>query len=425
MMKYSQVYKDSMMQYECGGLFIFDPGSYKLTRMDKYKEIRLSHKEASVLALLCMNAQQVVRRDLIVKEIWHNGVGCDNNLNKSILRLRRKFESIGLVDVINTTPRVGYMLNLPVKQESVNVTSSFFNENIEVVDDDASVPTWRVYRGAEKAGFFLMKKMMKPIFVTLAVFFTAFIIQNLNSNYNNSAITKIMPIKPLGKVNYNNNGRHVFYTRDINSPTQYSSLELLIDHNKSFYSLISKRAISYVELDMKGDFALQKVFLIDRSSNIELQLKCIAKNINDKGGDVSRGSGGSNRPSIFYTSFYRPCLNDNAFLGDLKIVSTRSSGDEHEGVTWTQDVAFITLDNNAVFNFKRISRAKEYKANVSHLDVKSFTVKQVKQNVLQQDPDISYIFNQLTQDDTYQIKIAPDKKIYVSSLFGGVIYSKQ
>lgn len=147
----------TIMQYQCGDLFIFDPGSYKLTQMGKHKEVRLSHKEASVLAMLCMNAQQVVRREILLSEIWHNGVGCDNNLNKSILLLRRKFESIGLFDVISTVPRVGYMLSLPVERVYINAATSLFDGKIGAGDSFDNETLIRILRAGE-ASFFSKKK---------------------------------------------------------------------------------------------------------------------------------------------------------------------------------------------------------------------------------------------------------------------------
>lgn len=397
-------------------MFIFDPGSYKLTQMSRNKEIRLSYKEASVLALLCMNAQQVVRRDFLLTEIWHDGVGCDSNLNKSILRLRRKFESIGLLDAISTVPRVGYMLSLPVERVYINAEQSFLDEKIDTVSKETLINTSR----ASGIASFLKKNTL--IVFLLFVLFAILLIPNYNGNFKNSVVVdKIIPIRTLGKKN---DGRYVFYTNDIDSPTQYIYFESLIDKSKLFYVLLSRRALSYVDVDVKTGLTLQKIFFIDRNQDIKLQLNCIAKHINNDDGNVKLRTSKSNGPSIIYSDFYRACLKKAVFLGELKVLSTRSSGDDFERATWTQDVTFITSRNEIAFNFKRISRDRFYKNNISHLDVKSFSVKKIKQSFLQRDDDISYLFNQLTQDDTYQVGIIPEKRIYVSSLFGGVIYSK-
>ncbi|WP_181364314.1 winged helix-turn-helix domain-containing protein, partial [Aeromonas sp. HMWF016] len=74
--------------------------------------VQLSQKETALLELLCATPTAPVERSTIIKEIWNDQAASDIGLNKAILGLRRKFESLGARDAIRTIPRVGYVLNV-------------------------------------------------------------------------------------------------------------------------------------------------------------------------------------------------------------------------------------------------------------------------------------------------------------------------
>lgn len=81
------------------------------------REVQLSHKEAEVLKILCTNSLSVVERGEFLESVWGGSESGDIGLNKSILMLRRKFESLGITKSIQTVPRIGYMLLLESKEE--------------------------------------------------------------------------------------------------------------------------------------------------------------------------------------------------------------------------------------------------------------------------------------------------------------------
>ncbi|AYV13685.1 winged helix-turn-helix domain-containing protein [Shewanella algae] len=74
------------------------------------REFRLSSKEVEVLTLLCQHQASTVTRQFLFDNAWPNGVGTDGHLNRVILLLRRKFDSLGVDEVIKTVPKVGYIL---------------------------------------------------------------------------------------------------------------------------------------------------------------------------------------------------------------------------------------------------------------------------------------------------------------------------
>ncbi|MGL6562903.1 winged helix-turn-helix domain-containing protein [Aeromonas hydrophila] len=91
----------------------FESKRYRLVINNK--EITLSQKETELLEMLCISSLAVVERNQLLQSIWGSSESADIGLNKNILMLRRKFESIGINNAIKTIPRIGYMLLLEVK----------------------------------------------------------------------------------------------------------------------------------------------------------------------------------------------------------------------------------------------------------------------------------------------------------------------
>lgn len=109
----SSNHNKTLKKYKCGDLFFFCPNTFRI--FFGKKEIRISHKEAAILTILCENHMRVVERKTLLSIVWKDSEGADSNLNKNILLLRRKFESIGLNQAIETIPRVGYVLKLDIE----------------------------------------------------------------------------------------------------------------------------------------------------------------------------------------------------------------------------------------------------------------------------------------------------------------------
>jgi DNA-binding response OmpR family regulator len=73
--------------------------------------IALSRTELDVLVALAGNAGRVVRRGQLLQEVWGLPAGSKSNvLNTCVYLLRRKFESHGAPDVIDTVRGVGFRL---------------------------------------------------------------------------------------------------------------------------------------------------------------------------------------------------------------------------------------------------------------------------------------------------------------------------
>jgi len=76
------------------------------------QEITLSVKECELMHIFSQHQNQVVKRDLLIKEIWEdNGVFVGRSLDTFISKLRKKFKDDDSINIINVHG-VGYKLEI-------------------------------------------------------------------------------------------------------------------------------------------------------------------------------------------------------------------------------------------------------------------------------------------------------------------------
>ncbi|MFB2826188.1 winged helix-turn-helix domain-containing protein [Aeromonas veronii] len=82
------------------------------------EKIKLGFKESEVLHALCERPFTIISRDELQSNLWGNNIGSDINLNRAVYVLRRKLLTAGLdsANVIETVPRIGYMLSASIKR---------------------------------------------------------------------------------------------------------------------------------------------------------------------------------------------------------------------------------------------------------------------------------------------------------------------
>lgn len=79
------------------------------TLMYNDRRIELTKNEFRILQMLLENKGKIVSRDAIMTRLWENDDYVDENtLTVNITRLRRKLESIGLIQFITTKKGLGY-----------------------------------------------------------------------------------------------------------------------------------------------------------------------------------------------------------------------------------------------------------------------------------------------------------------------------
>ena len=92
------------------GPYTFQPGSKQLVA-DGGSKLRLTEKETAILRYLYRAGQDVVGRDVLLKEVWgYNAAVTTHTLETHIYRLRRKIESDPAKSVLLVTEGGGYKL---------------------------------------------------------------------------------------------------------------------------------------------------------------------------------------------------------------------------------------------------------------------------------------------------------------------------
>nr|WP_239497676.1 winged helix-turn-helix domain-containing protein [Aeromonas salmonicida] len=138
----------SNKNYKIAEDIIFSAAIFKLSKGER--DIKLSNKEAELLEMLCDEAGSVIARGKLQETLWPNQDNTDTNLNRQILSLRRKLESIGLLDAIDTIPRVGYIFCAPVEicgeEEETVATDNIMPSKIPSFFWSQIIPSVLVYK---------------------------------------------------------------------------------------------------------------------------------------------------------------------------------------------------------------------------------------------------------------------------------------
>ncbi|HBV23843.1 MAG TPA: DNA-binding response regulator [Jeotgalicoccus sp.] len=83
----------------------------KLTVTIKDDSIELTKNESYILSILAQNTGDTVSRTEIIESLWDDSKFIsDNTLTVNVNRLRKKLESIGLTDAVQTKTGIGYIL---------------------------------------------------------------------------------------------------------------------------------------------------------------------------------------------------------------------------------------------------------------------------------------------------------------------------
>ena len=72
-------------------------------------KLELTRNELRILQVLMENKEKVVSRDTLMTKLWESDSYVDENtLSVNVNRLRKKLESVGLSDFIQTKKGIGY-----------------------------------------------------------------------------------------------------------------------------------------------------------------------------------------------------------------------------------------------------------------------------------------------------------------------------
>ncbi|WP_330544164.1 winged helix-turn-helix domain-containing protein [Aeromonas hydrophila] len=420
------------------GEITFEPDAFRI--IYNGRELTLSNKEAALLCYLCENSMKVVPRAELIDSIWGGSESSDVGLNKTILMIRRKFESIGILNGINTISRVGYMLRLEVNvlQDASNHShlpskphddEELFNlselgrqsSGAETLDNttnpDRRVRRYYIFSCCQ----YLPMPARVGLLFSLIAFVTA-MAYYYNVKYHEHTFRDMVHKKI-------ENG-NVLYTKDIeNLPSLANSIKNL--HDQTYWMMVSKNAVSYIHMsDSKPEW--QKLFFIGGQRSLTEQMQCIVEHINDAVVDFATVTKPVRGMDYIRSYIYSPCESKKGGegLGELFIRYTQFP--DKAGIM-IQNVSFINMDQQTVFKFKKVS---EYHADftkmsyaeynrtkkVKHVKMKSVMFSELNQRLLQSNPLYARVLEELTTDDKYILTLDNEHKINADSTFQGMLY---
>ncbi|MCR9352126.1 winged helix-turn-helix domain-containing protein [Vibrio alginolyticus] len=383
------------------------------------KEIKLSHKESIVLKYLCDNSMRVVDRRYLLSEIWADSESSGISLNKTILQLRRKFESIGIHNAIDTVPRVGYMLKIAIEAKNENVFTKELDNVVENIDCNLSEKNRLI-----DFLTFPNKKIVKSLLL-IVMFLIATTLIYLTIKLDFFKKDSISPVNKkelfISKAKAKIQGHNLFYTDKVskNNLDIYMKLASRIGSDIEFYAFASDEAFSFINIETKYENISPKVFLIDKTLDIKTQVDCIVENVKTH---IPPAINFTKLPgmAISRLDFYRPCSADGGYQGSLLIKSTVK---RLNSSTWTQDFTYFNKEGGEqLFHLKRFSRTSPGKTKRA-LNVRSFHVYHMNQEALQINSDVHKIFDEITQDVISLKTIDGHNNIYASSILGGILFN--
>ncbi|MFQ2734520.1 transcriptional regulator [Aeromonas caviae] len=381
------------------GSIAFEPVNYKLTINNK--DVRLSQKECQVLEILCCHSNVVVERTKFIEPIWGNSASGDIGLNKSILLLRRKFESHNLTNLINTVPRVGYSLNASVSELSYSEDSEFINP---ILDDESLMPLKEEPKNLHHRKFSIIAASI------LILLFSGYFIWN---SENSVRIEETMEA----------GNNKIYFTIDTSDSSilEKTNKQLNNDSEYDFRALLSSKMLSIIFFRNNSPVN-QKAFLIDSKMDMHAQLACIddylSKNMNyvsDTQSDILKGMTHS------MIQFYHSCKNK--MTSELATLYTKASHLGHpmdSDHMVLQEFLLKSKGEDEVFHIKRY---------VNYIGVGSDKMRMIQKSVVSDNINIkqvhtnefySELLSEVTKNEVLHVRVEP--QLYISEIFDGMLY---
>ncbi|MDR7022472.1 winged helix-turn-helix domain-containing protein [Aeromonas salmonicida] len=404
---------------------VFEPENFRLIAKNN-KEIILSHKESHLLLHLCESSMTVISRADLIKKIWGGSESSDIGLNKTILLLRRRFESLGVLNSINTISRVGYMLRLEV-EFCLDAPSPDYDTS-----DTTSVEQ---QSGGEKKQAPICYKPRTSFFShwrhfswgkhISMFFFIAGLVAYISYYY--SVKYHEHTFRNMGYKKITNGS--LFYTKDVKDPSSLENAVTVLQ--KNYYMMISKNAISYIEISNNKP-KWQKLFFVDEKLPLVGQVQCVAKNINNGAMDLFHVTDKVAGMDYISSYIYEPCISKSGSKGLGEVFIRYTQFPEKSGLM-VQEISFKSMEEKIIFKLKKVS---EYHANfsretyaeynknkkVKHAKTKSIMLDEINQVLIQSNPLYARVLEELIQKDRYIITINKASNINADSTFGGMLF---
>ncbi|WAF97019.1 winged helix-turn-helix domain-containing protein (plasmid) [Aeromonas sp. BC14] len=413
-----------------GDNFILEPDRYRLVTHNK--ETPLSQKETELLVTLCTFSLSVVERGHLLNSIWGNSESGDIGLNKNILMLRRKFESFGVKNAIQTVPRIGYMLLLEAKP--VPADSAIEINEIKQVVDERTISSVSP-DGQERSDISMVqplrtwhvKRRHFPYIVLTSVIAALMSIYFIFSPSVDNSYRLIDSVdrydSPLGVL---------FIQKDLDSEFSDDITHAINDINNIFsriadhakyYILASKENISIVSIAHNGTHK-QSNFLVENGfSHFREELLCAVNNItDDEHPSIANEATSSSSFKFVSMRFFSSCQDKN-FLLDLNV---KRSGHPDKIKTLLQNFSAKDSQGTALFHFDRTSERQEIsypdgsKQAIFHNAPASFNID--AHDIVGNSDDILKIIGEFTAGEVRQTTIDSAYGVFMSDTMGGILY---
>ncbi|MFQ2734522.1 transcriptional regulator [Aeromonas caviae] len=403
----------------------FESKRYRLVINNK--EITLSQKETELLEVLCISSLAVVERNHLLQSIWGSSESADIGLNKNILMLRRKFESIGIHNAIKTIPRIGYMLALEVKtiksdEEKQHDISTDEPEPLaqpQLEEGLARVNTASSEKTAILSHRNLRKK--KSLFVILFLFCLTALYLIIR---HDSAGVKNTPL--LGFDRYNNPALSLFIKKGltVNKQKTVKAIQVVLKSstlNEKYYILATERNISIASVSDNGS-RRQANFILDKANtDLNTELPCAMSQFikHHKINNILNDPLASKSISM---RFFIGCHTDD-FLADLHIVRI---GHPEKITTVLHRITATDSHHRPLFHFDRTSdyesslgkdgtRQVIFHNSPSPLEVDDLAL-------IGENEQLIKLIDEFTSAKTTHVLIDQQSNIFMSDIMGGVLY---
>ena len=93
---------------------------------DTKQQLYLEPRQHQLLICLLQTPGQVVSRDTLIMQVWQGRIVSDSAINRAVSLLRKAFSQLDNThNYIETQPKLGYRLQLPVKRAAGEASVSF------------------------------------------------------------------------------------------------------------------------------------------------------------------------------------------------------------------------------------------------------------------------------------------------------------
>ncbi|MBW3807004.1 winged helix-turn-helix transcriptional regulator [Aeromonas jandaei] len=391
--------------YKIAEDIFFSAAIFRLSKGDK--DIKLSNKEAELLEMLCDEAGTVIPRSKLQDALWPNQDNTDTNLNRQILSLRRKLESFGLLDAIDTIPRVGYMFCAPTELAGEE-TGEEVEVTVDAVEVTPSVPQARRQYSRRKYDRYFSSKRI-TLFILLAISIVTTVIFIYNYSHSNTLRSINLSHVSLYMTSDTENALNI----KIHALTPLAQrIPRYGDEHVSI--VVGKEAISYFTIDNKNKILTENVFLLRANHSVAEELQCVVATVALQGESVTHNYYNNPNTTVRYHSSCQATDNWIEITRKSKIIITTNKEIVVATVIATDHLGQTLFDLDSVGNIERDQ-------NDIAVEVKNTIVNFIDQKSLINNSMVATLVAALTPPKQRSVFIQLPGGIYLSSYLGGVI----